>query len=188
MVGELGVMAHRLQCNVLIILPPGVQRFGEGQRDGRMNEEALDGTVKCALSSGSSFHFLFPNILKFSHTPLHQLRPPPFIFCSAQSLLMIRSETALLGGSRPENSGIGLTGIFIRKKCGKEGSVDLRHFKSPTPGALQPHTVRLTFVAETESCLTREFLKGLPRDVVVELSVVGMHVCVHICVPVYMSM
>lgn len=75
MVGELGVMAHRLQSNVLIILPPGVQRFGEGQREGpregRMNEEALDGTVKCALSSGSSFYFLFPNILKFSHTPLH---------------------------------------------------------------------------------------------------------------------
>lgn len=87
MVGELGVMAHRLQCNVLIILPPGVQRFSEGQRDGRMNEEALGGTVKCALSSGSSFHFLLPNILKFSHTPLHQLRPPPFIFAQLRAYL-----------------------------------------------------------------------------------------------------
>lgn len=77
--------------------------------------------------------------------------------------------------------------IFIQKRCGKEVPVDLHHFKSPTPGALQPHTVRLTFVAETVSCLTREFLKRLPRDVVVELFVFSVHVCVHIGVPAYMS-
>lgn len=65
--------------------------------------------------------------------------------------------------------------------------MDLRHFKSPTPGALQPHTARLTFEAGTVSCLTREFLKRLPRDVVVQLFVFAVHVCVHICVPVYMS-
>lgn len=152
-----------------------------------MNEEALDGTAKSVLPSGSSIHLLLPNILKFSHTLLHQLRPPPFIFCSAQSLLMIRSETALLGGSLPKNSGISLTGIFIQKRCGKEVPADLCHFKSPTPGALQPHTVRLTFVAETVSCLTREFLKRLPRDVLVELFVFGVHMYVHICVPVYMN-
>lgn len=135
-------MAHCLQCNVLIILPPGVQRFGEGQRDGRMNEEALSGTVKCALSSGSSFHFLLPNILKFSHTPLHQLRPPPFIFCSAQSLLMIRSETALLGGSRPENSGISLTGIFIRKKMWERGFCGSASFQiSHSWGTSASHSV-----------------------------------------------
>lgn len=74
------------------------------------------------------------------------------------------------------------------KKMWERVPVDLRHFKSPTPGALQPHTVRLTLVAETVSCPTREFLKRLPRDVVVELFVFGIHVYVHICVPVYMSM
>lgn len=65
--------------------------------------------------------------------------------------------------------------------------MDLHHFKSPTPGVLQPHTARLTFVAEMVSCLTREFLKRPPRDVVVKLFAFAVHVCVHICVPVYMS-
>lgn len=101
---------------------------------------------------------------------------------------MVINGAALLGGSRPENSGMRWN--LYTEKCGKEGTWgpgDLGHFKSPSPGALQAHIVPLAYVAELVSHLTRECLKRLPGDTEVDLFLFtfgGM--CVHICVPVHM--
>lgn len=65
MVGELGVVANRLQSNVLVVLPPGAQRFvedkREGQKEGTMNDQSLDRAVESVHSLGSGFHLSVPN-------------------------------------------------------------------------------------------------------------------------------
>lgn len=59
-VGELGVVANGLQSNVLVVLPPGAfvedEREREGWKEGRMNDQSLDRTIKSVHSSGSGFH------------------------------------------------------------------------------------------------------------------------------------
>lgn len=182
MVGELGVMANGLQCNVFIILPPGVQRVIEGRERDRKRERmenlwieqsslSIPQEVVSSTSTSNSSHFLFSNILKLSHTLLHQLCLSPFTLCSSQSLLMIINETALLGDLHLKTQALALLESLHRKGVEKRFPEDLVHLSLPLLGhyRLTLCLLPLAYVAELVSCLTREFVKRLPRNMVVDL-------------------
>lgn len=85
MVGELGVMANGLQCDVLIILPPGVQRVSEGR--GRQKEGTRVKSLRIEQScphfpqevvSANSSHFLFSSILNYPRLSCISLAPSSF--------------------------------------------------------------------------------------------------------------